>query len=628
LVQEQHHRVLICTPSNAAIDEVLSRLHLQGIFDDSEQSYVKGISGSIDDRRKIKIVRLGDSLENASEVIKQLSLDNQVEAALQQYSSWQTYNAILSELSALNSQYDHFLHANPDFRSYGGRMGIFQKEAQYQEEIETEEGTGKKDKYASAGTAKYGTGSVGTHNNKALSRKKKELEELNATIRSFREFDDKIKQLKREKFEYEVQLETTRKELRVKILKEADVVGATLSSSGRSSFMDTIIQENLTFPTVIIDEAGQTTEPATLLPLRFGCRKLILVGDPRQLPPTVLSRSAERAGLNRSLFERLERAEHEVVMLSIQYRMHPEIRVFPSQYFYNNLLEDSTAIANEIRGQTIVSSSTVAASTVTSSSAAKVTARRNLEDLEEGEMAESPGYNQQRNQQRQQLPQHQQQKRLPPPMPRSRNPHGLVTSPLLSYLQIPPVCFYDSGSYRSDIAERSQGTSYVNPYEVDQILSFLQNILPYLQNDLNIGIISPYKAQVRRILEGCQRNPTVSQAMGQRKDESNRIEVNTVDGFQGREKDIVIFSCVRANAVHANKKNNHGEHTKGSVLAAIGFVADERRLNVAITRAKKALVIFGHADTLEMDPIWKAMIQSFRDRGVIRSGGYEYPVIS
>jgi senataxin len=126
--------------------------------------------------------------------------------------------------------------------------------------------------------------------------------------------------------------------LRGSILNEADVVAATLSSSGKQQFLDHILQEELDFDTAIVDEAAQTTEPSTLIPLRYGCRSLVLVGDPRQLPATVLSPRAERAGLGRSLFERLEGAGHEVVMLTVQYRMHPDIRVFPSETFYQGLL--------------------------------------------------------------------------------------------------------------------------------------------------------------------------------------------------------------------------------------------------------------------------------------------------
>lgn len=487
-----------------------------GVFSDVDD-FVEP-EGTVPKMRKIKIVRVGNIPENSSDLLKSLSLDNQINVELEKLELWSQYQEHLRNdpHSANGTRISHH-----DWMDWNNRKGSF-----------------------------------------------------------------------------ETSINKEKQKLRATILKEAQVVGTTLNSSGQTTFLDTIIQENLTFPTVIVDEAGQTTEPGTLIPMRFGCRKLILVGDPRQLPPTVLSRTAKRAGLNRSLFERLERAEHEVVMLSIQYRMHPEIRSFPSKYFYNNLLEDSPAIEEE----TASNSHHIAQQPM------------NLEDgeiLEIVPLTRGP---------------------TPPPLPIlpvreiiNKN----VTSSILSYLDIPAISFFDSGSFRQEIAETKQGTSYVNVYEIQQIISFLVKILPYLQDQLSIGIISPYKAQIRRILDACGKDAIVAEAMRLRTQDNNRIEVNTVDGFQGREKDIVIFSCVRANGVHASSsKSSSGEVSRGSVLNVIGFVADERRLNVAITRAKKSLVIFGHSSTLQLDPIWKAMIESFRERGAMRDGGYQYPSLS
>ncbi|CAN0547209.1 unnamed protein product, partial [Ectocarpus sp. 12 AP-2014] len=101
------------------------------------------------------------------------------------------------------------------------------------------------------------------------------------------------------------------------------------------------------FDTVIVDEACQATEPSTLIPLSLGCRRLILVGDPRQLPATVISQRAARLNLEVSLFERLERAGYPVHMLTVQYRMHPEIRAFPSARFYNGRLTDAPCVRDQ-----------------------------------------------------------------------------------------------------------------------------------------------------------------------------------------------------------------------------------------------------------------------------------------
>jgi len=88
------------------------------------------------------------------------------------------------------------------------------------------------------------------------------------------------------------------------------------------------------FPLVLFDEATQATEPASLVPLVKGAEELVLIGDHRQLPPLVRSHDAMRLGLHESLFERLARLGVPMKMLSVQYRMHPAIAVFPSLAFY------------------------------------------------------------------------------------------------------------------------------------------------------------------------------------------------------------------------------------------------------------------------------------------------------
>jgi senataxin len=77
------------------------------------------------------------------------------------------------------------------------------------------------------------------------------------------------------------------------------------------------------------------------------------------------------------------------------------------------------------------------------------------------------------------------------------------------------------------------------------------------------------------------------------------VEVSTVDGYQGQEKEIIIFSCVRTN------------ESRG-----IGFLNDSRRLNVAITRAKCSLFLLGKASNLLQNPLWRALIQDSKERGI------------
>lgn len=84
---------------------------------------------------------------------------------------------------------------------------------------------------------------------------------------------------------------------------------------------------------------------------------------------------------------------------------------------------------------------------------------------------------------------------------------------------------------------------------------------------------------------------------------SNGVEVRTVDGFQGREKELIILSTVRS--------NNYGE---------MGFLDDYRRMNVALTRAKRGLIVIGHRETLEQSEIWGSWIYFAECEELIKDG--------
>lgn len=112
-----------------------------------------------------------------------------------------------------------------------------------------------------------------------------------------------------------------------------------------------------------------------------------------------------------------------------------------------------------------------------------------------------------------------------------------------------------------------------------------------------IGVISPYKSQVRLLKN---KIGDVTRRVGAELREI--FEVNTVDAFQGREKQVIIFNCVRSNL-------------QNSLQASLGFLIDERRLNVAITRPKHFLVVIGNAATLSKYPAWASMIDHCRETG-------------
>jgi senataxin len=124
------------------------------------------------------------------------------------------------------------------------------------------------------------------------------------------------------------------------IFSRTQIICTTLSIAG-SSLLSLCKQP---FDTVIIDEAGQTVEPSVLIPLQYKCERLILLGDSKQLQPTVFSRIAGDLGYKISLFERLQLNKYPSTFLNVQYRMSPEISKYISEQFYKGKLVDSPGI--------------------------------------------------------------------------------------------------------------------------------------------------------------------------------------------------------------------------------------------------------------------------------------------
>ncbi|KAF8115211.1 hypothetical protein N665_0029s0054 [Sinapis alba] len=297
--------------------------------------------------------------------------------------------------------------------------------------------------------------------------------------------------------------------IRTSILDEAAIVFATLSFSGSAL----LAKSNRGFDVVIIDEAAQAVEPATLIPLATKCKQVFLVGDPKQLPATVISTVAQDSGYGTSMFERFQKAGYPVNMLKTQYRMHPEIRSFPSKEFYEEALEDGA----DIESQT------------------------------------------------------------------TRDWH--------KYRCFGPFCFFDIHEGKESQHPGATG-SRVNLDEVEFVLHMYHRLVtmyPELKSSSQLAIISPYNYQVKTFKD------RFKEMFGAEADKV--VDINTVDGFQGREKDVAIFSCVRAN-------------DKG----AIGFLSNSRRMNVGITRAKSSVLVVGSAATLKSDPLWKNLVESAEKR--------------
>ncbi|CAK8570386.1 unnamed protein product [Lathyrus sativus] len=307
--------------------------------------------------------------------------------------------------------------------------------------------------------------------------------------------------------------------IRAAILDEATIVFSTLSFSGSHIFSK--LSRN--FDVVIIDEAAQAVEPATLVPLANQCKKVFLVGDPAQLPATVISDIAKNHGYGTSLFERLMQAGYPIKMLKTQYRMHPEIRSFPSEEFYENSLEDGDGV----KLQTV------------------------------------------------------------------RDWH--------EYRCFGPFSFFDI--HEGEEAKPTGSGSWINVAEVDFVLLLYQKLVtlyPGLKSGNQVAIISPYSQQVKLFQQRFEETFGVSA--------EKLVDICTVDGCQGREKDVAIFSCVRA-----------------SKDRGIGFLEDIRRMNVGITRAKSAVLVVGSGSTLRRSVQWNKLVESAEKRNCLFKVSKPYP---
>ncbi|XP_016052081.1 PREDICTED: probable helicase senataxin [Miniopterus natalensis] len=449
----KQNRVLVCAPSNAAVDELMKKIILEFKERCKDKKNPLGNCGDIN------LVRLGPEKSINNEVLK-FSLDSQVNHRMKK-----DLPSYVQEMHRRKEYLDHQLDELSRQRALcrGGR------------EIQRQELDEK------------------------IARVSKERQELASKIKEVQGRPQKTQSI---------------------IILESHVICCTLSTSGglllESAFRG---QGGVPFSCVIVDEAGQACEVETLTPLIHRCNKLILVGDPKQLPPTVISLKAQEYGYEQSMMARFcrlleESVEHNlsgrlpVLQLTVQYRMHPDICLFPSNYIYNRSLKTN---------------------------------------------------------------------------------RGTETTRCSSDWPFQPYLVFDVG----DGSERRENDSYVNVQEIKVVIELIK-LLKDKRRDItfrNIGIITHYKAQKMMI----------QKELDKEFEGKGPAEVDTVDAFQGRQKDCIIVTCVRANAMQGS----------------IGFLASLQRLNVTITRAKYSLFILGHLRTLMDNQHWNHLIQDAQRRGAI-----------
>lgn len=322
-------------------------------------------------------------------------------------------------------------------------------------------------------------------------------------------------------------------ELRInaELFGEARVIACTLVGSAHH------LLEGMKFGTLFIDEAAQALEAACWIPMKRASR-VILAGDHCQLPPTVKSIAALRAGLGKTLMERIAENKPEVVtLLKIQYRMNDEIMRFSSDWFYGGKVES----APQIKYRSVLDYDHPITWIDTSNEENQITI--------EGEDAPED---------------------------------SASTSSSVS-----------AANQNSDLNFKEQfvGESFgrINKAEAELTLLTLAEYFTkigkqrVLKERIDVGIISPYRAQVQYLKKLIKKYEFF-------KPYRRLISVNTVDGFQGQERDVILISLVRS--------NDEGQ---------IGFLKDLRRMNVAMTRARMKLIILGNKDTMTKHPFYKKL---------------------
>ena len=319
--------------------------------------------------------------------------------------------------------------------------------------------------------------------------------------------------------------------INAELFGEARVIACTLVGSAHR------LLEGMKFGTLFIDEAAQALEAACWIPMRRASR-VILAGDHCQLPPTVKSIAALRAGLGKTLMERIAENKPEVVtLLKIQYRMNEDIMRFSSDWFYGGQVES----APQIKYRSILDFDHPITWIDTSNEENQITI--------EGEYA----------------------------------PEDSASTSSSS----------SAANQNSDLNFKEQfvGESYgrINKAEAELTLLTLAEYFTkigkqrVLGDSIDVGIISPYRAQVQYLKKLIKKYEFF-------KPYRRLISVNTVDGFQGQERDVILISLVRS--------NDEGQ---------IGFLKDLRRMNVAMTRARMKLIILGNKDTMTKHPFYKKL---------------------
>ena len=366
------------------------------------------------------------------------------------------------------------------------------------------------------------------------------------------------------------------------ILVSTPILCTTLNNAGN----ERLKKAKLSYEYLIIDEASQSVEPSCLIPLYHDVKKLILVGDHMQLPATVFYSKATKILYNRSLFERLIDNKYPRHILTVQYRMQSNISEFISNIFYENKLINDKNYSLNVDKELFYS-------------LIKLENNFSFFDVSYGEEKfedkNKSYYNESEIKFCFQL---------------IKKIIGSINNEVFNYETTIMERRKINHNINNNINNKddkigNNETIIINDDEEEKENQNIQILENY-----KFAIICPYKSQVIKFREFKKADKFFSNQ------KVNDIEINTVDSFQGQERDIIIFSTVRSNFKDeinlSDDENNSSIEKLGK--GGIGFLNDFRRMNVAVSRAKIGCFIVGNSKVLQNNFYWKKLMNYCKDK--------------
>lgn len=368
-----------------------------------------------------------------------------------------------------------------------------------------------------------------------------------------------------------------------------------------------------TFDFCILDEASQVYLATCVGPI-FSSQNFVLVGDQKQLPPVIKNQTARKQGLEESLFARLLKfADKNNILTSNSTQIEQSfsnfedyisknnrvsldtIRVFPLfiQYRMNCIIME---LANKLTyfGNLKCATEQIE-STCLHSFIPEVSSTVSICDYTYLQKAVSPNL--------------------------EDSVVFIDTSDIVQGVEICSTCSAPPLATRNLKEQGKHAIGYVhNDFEATLIALLIQTLHAIYSKGgftySNIGVISPFQRQVLRIRE----------LIGEEFAQQNMLEINTVDQYQGRDKDIIIYSCVKSHLKCEDineSQDTDSQSISSKEIIDSALLKDERRLNVAITRAKKKLIIIGNRNTLDRYEPFQKLFSVLKAQQFVKLSQYD-----